>query len=101
MDKCQSLTDWIKEYIEKKVKDCRSCGMAVLVGQYQSILQEKGYNNKAKQIANLATSSNQDFLSDLAKEMDKIKEEVDEDTKYELHKLDCEVEQETEKVVGT
>jgi len=100
MKKCQLLFDWIKEFMEGKAKECRSCGMATLIGVYQGELQQKGYKDKAKRIVDIATSEDKDFLLKLAHEMDKIKEEVDEDTRVDLYQIDCEVEQATKEEAG-
>jgi len=95
MEKCQLLTDWIKEFMKGETKECRSCGMATLVGVYHGILDQKGYRDKAERITDIATSEDEEFLLKLAREMDRIKEEVDKDTKIELHQIDCEVERAT------
>ncbi len=79
------MTEWIQT---EASEECRTCSLAVLIGEYQNVLSKAGEEDKSKRISQ-ALLLPEDPILRVAEEMDKIKEEVTEGIKAELQGLDC------------
>lgn len=85
----QPMAKWVK------VADggtCRPCVIAPVASWYHSELQERGKKAEADRLEAKVNSMNEDNPDDvvaLCEEMDKIKGDVDVDTKKRLEEFDC------------
>ncbi len=85
----QPMAKWVK------VADsgsCRPCTIAPVASWYHSELTERGKKVEADRLEAKVNSMNEDNPDDvvaLCEEMDKIKDEVDGETKTRLQEFDC------------
>jgi hypothetical protein len=85
-NKCNSLKEWVD--VEKE-GECRPCGIAALVADYQILLEEKGLAELSQGI-NKALLDDKDPIGAVAVEMDRIKTVVPPDLGLILGEKDCE-----------
>ena len=89
MNTCQPLSQWVEKDEDGK---CKPCGIAALVGDYQSLLEQNGLNDKSDAISR-ALLDNKDPVLAVAHMMDAIKSEVTPDLRTILEEKDCEAQQ--------
>lgn len=80
------MADWVGE--EDPDGLCRSCILGPVVQWYRDELQEQGQQELAE---NLVASIESDDAVKICKEMDDIKEQVDEELKDRLLEFDCSI----------
>jgi GTP-binding protein EngB required for normal cell division len=86
---CKSLREWVDE---EKEGECRPCGIAALVGEYQNILEDKGHKELSDEMSR-ALLDDKDPVGAVASKMDEIKTKVDADLLKILSEKDCEAQQ--------
>ena len=82
---CQPLKIWIDTEAEG---ECRPCGIASLVGEYQSVLENQGHLELSKEISE-ALLDEKDPVGSVAQKMDEIKTKVPEELGKQLKEMDC------------
>jgi len=85
VQQARSLADWLQE--EEVDGECRPCGIAVILGDYQKVLDEGGHPELSREIAE-AISSEDDPILKVAQAMDNAKEKVDDELRGILLELD-------------
>jgi len=86
---CSLLKPWVDQEVDG---ECRPCGIASLVGEYQNILEEKGLSNLSEEMSN-ALLDDKDPIGAVAAKMDEIKTKVPEELAETLRIKDCEAQQ--------
>lgn len=79
------LSEWVQE--PGNGKDCRPCGLAAIVGDYQEQLQDSGYPELAEKIG-AAFTGDGDVILKVAQAMDEVKTKVSEGVRRELLEID-------------
>lgn len=82
---CQPVAEWLKTEIEG---ECRPCGIAAMVGEYQHILEDSGHPELSTDITK-ALLDTKDPVGAVAEMMDKVKSKVSEEIKNQLQEIDC------------
>ena len=85
MSTCQPLKQWVDTETEG---ECRPCGIASLVGEYQSVLDNQGHPELSKEISEALLDEN-DPVGSVAQRMDDIKTKVPEELGKQLKEMDC------------
>jgi len=80
------LAEWLQE--EEKDGECRPCGIAVILGDYQKVLEAGGYPEFSQEIAEALSADEDDPILQVAQVMDKAKEKVDDELRGFLLELD-------------
>lgn len=80
------MEKWLQE---EEDGECRPCCIAVIIGDYQKVLEDNGHSELSEELASAVGGDGDDPILEVAKAMDRVKKLADKETRQKLLGLDC------------